>query len=273
LNPQTAFVDSHIHLDRLYKKAPAAIPAMRNTGCLPVSWAFGQGIESIEELERYLVHQARTIEEINRKCLPCFFLTGVHPRNIPSDLRPGDVPRLLFPHLDHPLCLGMGEIGLEKGGSQEREILLAHLEMAPEVMNRGQVFGVHTPRADKLPITGLILDILKDFSSFKDRILVDHCTPETIDPVLRSGFWAGITLSPVKSSVCDLQTIAARHPQYLDRMVLNTDSGDALYHDLSDLVRADQPLNREKRAKLTAINACRFYGIWCPPVQDSDQDI
>ncbi|MFP4088459.1 MAG: hypothetical protein ACLFUL_16895 [Desulfobacteraceae bacterium] len=50
----------------------------------------------------------------------------------------------------------------------------------------------------------MILDILKDFTAFKDRLLIDHCTPETIDPVLCSGFWAGITLSPVKFSVREL---------------------------------------------------------------------
>lgn len=70
------FVDSHVHLDLLYKTEPSRISQLRRAGCLPVSWAFGQGIQSTGDLETYLHNQAGTIEKINREFLPCFFLSG-----------------------------------------------------------------------------------------------------------------------------------------------------------------------------------------------------
>ncbi len=255
-----AFVDSHVHLDLLYDAQPSRIPELRRAGCLPVSWAFGYGIQSTGDLETYLQAQAGTIEKINRELLPCFFLSGIHPRNIPVDLRPEDVEGLILPFLDHPLCLGIGEIGLEKGNAHEREILSAQLALAPEVAERRKIFGVHTPKGDKIRVSEQILEILKGFTAFRDRIIVDHCTVETIDEVLHAGFWAGITLSPAKSSMGDVRAIVRSHVKHLDRILLNTDSGDIFYDDLLNLVQGHGPAV-EKKEDLTRKNACRFFAI------------
>lgn len=254
------FVDSHVHLDLLYDTQPSRMPELRQAGCLYVSWAFGRGIESTGDLEAYLHQQVGTIERIDREGLPCFFLSGIHPRNIPVDLRPEDVERLILPFLDHPLCLGIGEIGLEKGSAHEKEIFSAQLAMAPKVSRSGKVFGVHTPRGDKIRVTKETLEILKEFIAFRDRIIVDHCTIETIGEVLGSGIRAGVTLSPAKSSIGDLQDIIRRHGKDLDRILLNTDSGDTYYNDLLNLVKGNGPEMKQK-ADLTRENACRFFGI------------
>jgi len=259
-----AFIDSHVHLDLLYEAEPSCLSKLRRAGCLPVSWAFGHGIQSTGDLETYLHSQAGALEKINREVLPCFFLSGIHPRNIPADLRPEDVERLLLPFLDHPLCLGIGEIGLENADAHEKEIFSAQLALAPEMAQRGKVFGVHTPKGDKIRVSNEILEILKGFTSFRDRIIVDHCTIETIDEVLRSEFWAGMTLSPAKSSVEDLQDVARRHVKYLDRIMLNTDSGDTFYDDLLKLVQGNNS-ETERKGDLTRGNACRFFGIPSPP--------
>lgn len=262
------FVDSHVHLDHLYESRPSLLPELRRAGCLPISWAFGYGIQSTRDLETYLRNQARSIEKINRELLPCFFLTGVHPRNIPPDLRPEDIEGLLLPFLDHSLCLGIGEIGLEYSKAHEKEILSAQLELAPEVAQRGKVFGVHTPKEDKIRVSKEILKILNGFTSFRDRIVVDHCTVETIASVLHAGFRAGITLSPAKSSVGDLRGIARQHGEYLDRILLNTDSGETFFDDLLNLVQGNGP-KLTKKEELTNKNACRFFGIPLPSRRDS----
>ncbi len=263
LKTEIAFVDSHVHLDLLYDAEPSLIPELRRAECLPVSWAFGHGIQSIGDLENYLHNQVGTIEKINRECLPCFFLSGIHPRNIPANLRPEEVERLILPFLDHPLCLGIGEIGLENGSAHEKEIFSAQLALAPEIAQRGKVFGVHTPKGDKIRVTKEILEILKGFTASKNSVIVDHCTIETIDEILRAGFWAGITLSPSKSSMRDLRDIARRHVKYLDRILLNTDSGDTFYDDLLNLVQGNG-LEAERKKNLTRKNACRFFGIPSP---------
>lgn len=264
MKAEITFVDSHVHLDHLFKAQPLRISELRRAECLPVSWAFGHGIRSTGDLETYLHHQAETVEKIDREWLPCFFLSGIHPRNIPPDLRPEDVEGLILPFLDHPLCLGIGEIGLEKGTAHEKEILSAQLALAPEITQRGKVFGVHTPKGDKVRVTKEILETLNGFTQYRDRIIVDHCTTETIGGVLLSGFRAGVTLSPAKSSIVDLQDIVRRHVKYLDRILLNTDSGDTFYDDLLNLVQEDGP-EAEWKANLIRGNACRFFGIPWPP--------
>lgn len=264
MKSEIAFIDSHVHLDHLYEAQPSRILELHRAGCLPVSWAFGHGIQSTGDLEVYLHNQAGTIEKIDREELPCFFLSGIHPRNIPVDLRPEDVERLILPFLDHPLCLGIGEIGLEKGTTHEKEIFSAQLALAPEIEQRGKVFGVHTPKEDKIRVTKEVLEILNGFASFKDRIIVDHCTVETIGEVLGSGFRAGVTLSPAKSSFGDLQDILRRHSENLDQILLNTDSGETFYGDLLNLAQGNGP-DVERKANLTRRNACGFFGIpWSP---------
>jgi len=262
LKSEITCVDSHVHLDLLYSEHPSRILELARAGCLPVSWAFGHGIETTKDLETYLQSQAGIIETINREGLPCFFLSGIHPRNIPADLRPGHVKRLLLPLLDHPLCLGIGEIGLENAGAHEKEIFSAQLELAPEVAKRRKVSGVHTPRKDKLRVTKEILEILKAFSAFRERIVIDHCTVETIGEVLSSGFWAGITLSPIKSSLEDIQDIAGRHAKSLDRIMLNTDSGEIFYEDLLNLAQ-ENGVELNRKEDLTRNNAGRFFNLRC----------
>lgn len=262
-NPAISFVDSHVHLDLLRQEAPSRISWLNQVGCLPVSWSFGWGIETKNDLKTYLRVNAETIRDIRRGPLECFYLAGVHPRNIPEDLKPEMVEDLLLPFLDDPLCLGIGEIGLEVGGSHEEEIFLAQMEMAGEMAQRGMVFGVHTPRRGKIPVTGRILSILEDFLGYGDRIVVDHCIPETVEKVLEMGLRAGVTLSPAKSSATDIIEIVKSHFDRTGRIMLNTDSGDIFHEDLYDFYRSNE-LEGDIKRGLTGGNAARFFGIAIP---------
>jgi hypothetical protein len=253
-------IDSHVHLDLTFSGQPGRIAWMKQNHYLPVSWAFGSNIVTTADLRAYLLFQQKTIRRIHGEGLVCYYLSGVHPRNIPWDLDVKVIPELLGPYLEDPLCRGIGEIGLETGTEREVEVLLAQLELADRVMEKGRGFGLHTPRGNKAAVTLHLLEVLKPCHRAKDRMVVDHCTPETIGEVLKAGYRAGITVSPAKSKASDVQAILSRYPEYEDRIMINTDSGGRFCEDLFALAESNV-IEESKKQKILVQNAAVFYGI------------
>jgi len=255
-----AFIDSHVHLDHLYRHQPERIGWMRKKKCFPISWSFALQAGSVSELRNYLKSKADTMRELDRCQLPCRFLAGIHPRNMVSGLKPESVRDLLMPYLEMDLCLGVGEIGLETASTQEIEVLHAHLELRREVAELDKVFGIHTPRRNKSAVTRQTLDLLKPCKDYGDRIVVDHCMPETISEVLSAGFWAGVTLSPAKAGDSDMKTIIDHHAPDLSGIMVNTDSGAGFFEDLFQFAQAPA-IDMETRRGLTRFNAARFFRL------------
>jgi predicted metal-dependent TIM-barrel fold hydrolase len=106
-----------------------------------------------------------------------------------------EVIALIPKFLDRPNVLGIGEIGLNKNSRNELKVLEMHVELAAK---HHQLILVHTPHLeDKLKGTRLILDVLKNDKRIRpERVIVDHVEEHTVELVLDSGFWAGITLYP-----------------------------------------------------------------------------
>ncbi|HQQ04059.1 MAG TPA: TatD family hydrolase [Kiritimatiellia bacterium] len=255
------YLDSHMHLDIVHHCHPDRIQWLKDNGCAVVSWAFSPREGETAELARYLKFQAETIQSINEQGLPCRFLAGIHPRNIPGDMDPAQCTEFLGPFLAHPLCLGIGEIGLETGEAREIEFFTAQLAAARDAGKNCRT-GVHTPRKNKPEITSTVLDVLDCFHELHGRLVVDHCTPETIESVLDHGWMAGITLSPVKSSLADLQAIFKVRPDCAARIMCNTDSGMDFYEDL--LISNDCfKRSLETRRALFGGNAADFFN-WRP---------
>ena len=225
-------IDSHVHLDLIVRHHPERIQWLMEEGCGVVSWAYFEGVHSVSHLKECLEAKARCIHEQSASGLRCHFLVGVHPRSIPPDLKPEQIKGLLEAHLQDPLCLGIGEIGLETGNAQEKEVLLAQLEMGRSLAHSGAVVGVHTPRSNKLVMTRTTLELLSGFSDLANVLVVDHCTGDTIGAVLDAGFWAGVTLSSVKTSWDALKQIVAGEAKRFERIMVNTDSGSAFFEDL-----------------------------------------
>ncbi|MDM8526226.1 TatD family hydrolase [Desulfococcaceae bacterium HSG8] len=254
-NTDHRIIDSHVHLDHIYEKKPERIRWMQEHGIMPISWAFGLHIENVGNLKDYLRTQSEVIHGLNREGFECYYLSGIHPRNISPDLGSGDVRDILSPFLDDPLCLGIGEIGLETGSNQEKEILCAHLELAESMDKK---LGIHTPRNDKPRITEEILAVLKSYPGIEDITVIDHCTPETVGQVLERGYWAGVTLSPLKTSFQDLEQIIRQHSENSERIMCNTDSGTVFYEDIYQLY-ASEAFPPTIRKGLAFANASRFF--------------
>jgi hypothetical protein len=253
-------IDSHVHLDLTFSGQPERIPWMKQNHYLPVSWSFGSGIVTTAELRAYLLSQQKTLHRIHGEGLVCCYLSGVHPRNIPEDLDLDLIPELLGPFLEDPLCRGIGEIGLETGSDREVGVLEAQLDLADRVLEKGKSFGLHSPRGNKAAVTLQLLEVLKPYHRAKNRMVVDHCTPETLGEVLKAGFWAGITVSPAKSKASDVQAILRQYPEYQDRIMINTDSGGRFYEDLFALAQS-QAIEESIKQKILVQNAAGFFGL------------
>ena len=251
-------IDSHVHLDNIHRKNPERIAWMKERHIVPVSWAFANAIETVADLKQYLGQQADFIRQMNQEGFECFFLSGVHPRNIPPDLKPDMVSDLVLPFLENPRCLGIGEIGLETGSSQEKEVLAAHLELGETLKQMGKRIGVHTPRQNKAAVTAEILSVLAEYPGIEPVTVVDHCTPETIGSVLERGYRAGITLSAIKTTVSELAQIVQTHSRDLNRIMCNTDSGTVFYEDLFHLHTSDE-FSPEVRERLAFGSAAEFF--------------
>ena len=252
--------DSHVHLDLIARNHPEKIQWLKQNRCAVVSWAYLGRADSVSALEAGLADHARCIRRHASEGLKCHCLTGIHPRSIPPDLQPEQIRPMLEAGLEDTLCRGIGEIGLETGDGREQEIFIAQLELAVALLKPGQIIGIHTPRSNKPSLTKTTLAILDGFQDMCASIVVDHCTVETIDHVLKAGFRAGVTLSPAKTSWNELKRIVARHGDQIPRIMCNTDSGSEFYDDVVRFSR-NAELPAAIREKIFHRNAARFFSI------------
>jgi uncharacterized protein len=261
-NFNPTFIDSHIHLDHM-EDNKKWIQWLKNKGCVTVSWALSLQLESLQDLKHYLKQQADLIQKLNENGLPCYFLTGIHPRNILDQIKVHDVENMLAPFLKNPYCLGLGEIGLETGHSREKAIFAEQLALASKLKSQGIRIGIHTPRYNKVEITFEILRVLNFYPGLEDITVIDHCTLENIGYVLKAGYWAGITLSPEKTSFLDLEKIITRYPDQLHKIMCNTDSGTIVYDDLYRLLNISEHVSFSENniRALTWDNTFQFYNL------------
>jgi uncharacterized protein len=253
-------IDSHVHLDMIGRRYPSRIQWLKENSCGVVSWSFFEGVEAVLQLERCLRLKAQIIGEYSAFGLSCYYLAGIHPRCIPPDLKPEQIASLLESHMEDPLCRGIGEIGLETGDTREQEMFMAQLEFGRSQMPRKKIIGVHTPRSNKLSVTAATLKILDSFKDVSSSLVIDHCTSETIGAVLDAGFWAGVSLSPIKTSWDEMKDIVSIYSSRVDRIMCNTDSAVTFYEDVVEHSRSDD-MPESIREKIFYDNAARFFTI------------
>jgi predicted metal-dependent TIM-barrel fold hydrolase len=256
-------IDAHAHLDFIVESNPDRTEWLKSHGVTVVSWAFCEGATTLAEVGRYMEAHASVVRDSAGRGLGAYHVVGIHPRCIPTepfedrDLR-SFLEGLFQSFSDDPLCLGVGEIGLETGGEAERRVFRAQLEaVAP--LERFRVC-VHTPRKDKPRVTGEILELLDDSGLDPERVVVDHLTPETLGAVLQRGYRAGVTLSAIKCKPSDVFEMLEAHPPALHRLMLNTDSNGNFHEDEVRFL-TDPQTPQAWKTHLGCANAARFFGI------------
>lgn len=225
------FIDSHVHFDVLLEREVAAVDWFVARRARAISWAYAyEGVQSVSDLTKYYRRQCETFSSL-RPTFEVHYLVGIHPRNLPENLRPEQVGELLEPWVLQPGCVGLGEIGIDSENVREAEIFQAQLEWSAQLPET-HILGVHTPRADKVSVTHQILELIKRHAPRPERVLVDHCILETLPDVLDTVGFAGISLSPNKSTVEEAVVMLLKYADQCGRIMCNTDSAVEMYEPL-----------------------------------------
>ena len=148
--------------------------------------------------------------------------------------------------------MAIGEIGLEDGTDEEREVLKAQLLLAKKLDIPAII---HTPRKNKAAILEKTLEILDSVSFPEDLALIDHNSVETVKVVLERGYWAGITVQPGKLSVEEAVKVVEEFGD--ERLVANSDTG----FSESDMLAVKKFYDACRNERVARKNAERFFGI------------
>lgn len=213
------FIDAHVHA---HSRSGEDFGRLRAAGCLGLVAVADEGggyrgpgsvLDHFRRLDR--VDRGR----VERAGLKFYLALGIHPRGIPEK-GADEVLQALPEALKSHWASAVGEIGLEKGGNREEEVLAAQLDIAAEA---GLPAVIHTPRTGKKPAVERILTLLANSRIKPEKVLLDHLNEETLEPALDSEYWLGLAVHPAKLSPDQAAGIVAAHGA--GRFVLSTDMG------------------------------------------------
>ncbi len=190
------YIEPHAHMvSRVTNDYQDMITAGCQAVCEPAFWA-GFDRSSAAGFHDYFCqlteHEPKRAAKFG---LPHFSWLCINPKESEDVKLADDVLAIIPDFLDKPNVLGIGEIGLNKNSRNEMKVLEKHVNLAAE---HNQLILVHTPHLeDKLKGTRLIVDLIKgDRRIQPNRVIIDHVEEHTVQYVLDSGMWAGMTLYP-----------------------------------------------------------------------------
>jgi len=212
------YFDSHLHTEGmgfsdLKKLSETGIKEVCSLAFFPIEPKFPQTM--VDLFRKLTEFETLRCEAAGVKMYPA---VGIHPRCIPPDYG------FVMKHLEEGEWLAFGEIGLENVTKEEIEVLTSQLEIAKE---RDIPCIIHTPRGNKKGATEKTLKILERLDFPVELAVIDHVNFETLDMVLKSGYWIGLTVQPGKLSPDDAARIVLEHGP--ERFMLNSDAG---YRDM-----------------------------------------
>src|SRR5436190_19729646 len=190
------YIEPHAHMVSRVTDDYRAITA---AGCVAICEpAFWAGFDRSSPAGFYDYFSQLTQHEPARAAkfgLPHLCWLCINPKESEDVQLAREVIALIPKFLDRPNVLGIGEIGLNKNSRNELKVLELHVELAA---SRDQLILVHTPHLeDKFKGTRLILDVLRSDRRIKpERCVIDHVEEHTVEMVLDTGMWAGMTLYP-----------------------------------------------------------------------------
>jgi predicted metal-dependent TIM-barrel fold hydrolase len=225
-----AFFDAHLHADGLSEQDLESMSLFGVKGALlsardVVSSSVKDLVSYFEEI---LCLQA---QRLLKQGVRPYAALGVHPGRIPwhgLEEVLAAIPRLA----SAGRLVALGEIGLDRGGPREEQVLERQLELAREV---NLPVLAHTPERDKPRITRRLLAILRASGLAPQSILVGHADARTLRLVRECGFFAGLTLNPTRLTVEAAVDLVSAFGS--EGLVASSDSGGGA-HDILTLPRA-----------------------------------
>ena len=242
-----AVVDSHIHsegrsVEDLRFMAKNGIEKAVTCAFYPIEPRFP---ETLIDLARKLTEfEPMRGESAGMKI---YSAIGIHPRCIPPDWQ-----KVLEFIEGYSGYIAIGEIGLEEGSDEEKEILKAQILLAKKL---DIPVIIHTPKKNKELILEKTLEILDTVSFPEDLDLIDHNSLKTVKTVLDKGYWAGITVQPGKLSVEEAVKIVEEFGD--EKLIANSDTG----FSESDMLAVMKFFDACKNERVVKKNADEFFGI------------
>ncbi|MGQ9760123.1 MAG: TatD family hydrolase [Candidatus Methanomethylicaceae archaeon] len=213
------FIDSHTHT---YLRGPEDLELMSVSGIegviicsfFPVR---PSGSSTMYDLFRWVME-----EEPSR--LSVYGITsrtavGIHPRAIPEEGTKSLLDHILA-LFDNEKASALGEVGLETGSVEERDVLIQQIRIANEYP---VPMIIHTPRNNKPKILEKLLSIIDSENVDPARVIIDHLTPDLVEKVRSAGANAGLTVQPGKLSPKDVHDIILKTGP--EGIIVNSDIG------------------------------------------------
>lgn len=149
-------------------------------------------------------------------------------------------------YLDHPRCVGIGEIGLNNNTENEIKVFRRQLLMAED---RKMPVIIHLPHVPKIEGTKIISDIIKAEGVNQKRIVIDHNTEDSIPISITTECFLGLTIYPF--SKLNPERVSAIIKKYgSDRFIVNG-SADWGVSDPLSLVKVADHLEKDGHSEET----------------------
>jgi len=217
------FIDSHMHTIFLHYSALEELAkndyeAVVTLAYLPVPFS---SPESLKDHFNHLVYEKTRLRRVGITALVGI---GLHPRCIPKRL---EIEKFLGV-IEEFITVAdvIGEIGLHVMNDLEVNVLRSQLKIARE---HDKPAIIHTPRGkNKIKAIKLTLKIIKDVGISPELIVIDHVStnPEILNILSREKVYIGFTIQVGKASVDDVIYAIKTHPQFSERILLNSDAGN-----------------------------------------------
>ncbi len=185
---------------------------------------------------------------------------GIHPRNIPLNNASNisEYLKIVEDYLGRADLLG--EVGLESGSDLELSVLREQLLLARRT---DKPVIIHTPRTNKFRIIEKIIRIIDDVALSDNRVLLDHLipSPRIIELVVDRDFYLGFTMQSGKASPEDVLYLVKTEEEFIERIVLNSDSGVYPSYPLAVVEAYEElveDLDKTVAYRLASLNALRF---------------
>lgn len=253
-------IEPHIHM---YARVTDDYEAMKQAGYVaviePAFWS-GTDRSSAGSFFDYFTHLLEF--EHNRAAkygLAHYSFLGVNAKEARHTEIAFKVIEGLEKYLEHPNCLGVGEIGFDLITPDEEEVFRRHVRLAEK---HHLPVIIHSPHTNKRVGVERLLKILKEEKVTLKRYVMDHNTEETIDLTIGvPNIMAGITLYPTKLNTERAAEIIKKYPP--ERILINSsaDWGKSYPLNMAEAAQKFPSLGLSEKAirQVTFENAFNFF--------------
>lgn len=262
-------MDPHIHLhDLSYGELELVALAGIGEVVSPINFRSARPVPASTIRDIWDFHLESQLPRATEFSVKAYAMIGISMVSIPRD--PENLLDALPEYLERPDVVALGEIGFEPTSrvcpdlKRQEEVFRAQLEVAGR-LNVPVVIHTPQPREFKSRYTELSLQLVREAGLDLSKVVIDHCSPETVGTVLAAGAKAAVTIQPwrgtsAETAVTILERFGCQDLWFnSDASAKGASDPVAMARVALALARAGFP--REEIVKVCWSNAREFYGI------------